>query len=115
MYTAYVIVTVLAALWVGFSAFSLLTRKSWVVEPLVQYRVPESWWRWLGLAKAAGAIGMLAGLFVPFVGLLATIGVVLYFAGAAITNARAKAYGHIPFPLLYLVPAVMAYALGVLA
>ncbi|WP_420811568.1 DoxX family protein [Nocardia mangyaensis] len=55
MRTAYLIVTVVAALWVGFSAFSLLRRAPFVVEPLVTYGVPETWWTPLGLAKAAGS------------------------------------------------------------
>lgn len=115
MYTAYVIVTVLAAAWVGFSGFSLLRRAEFVVQPLVEYGVPESWWTWLGLAKTAGAIGLVAGLWIPVIGYAAAIGVVLYFAGAIITNIRARAYRSIPFPLLYLVPVVIAAGLGIAA
>jgi hypothetical protein len=99
------IVTVLAALWVGFSGYSLLARKAFVVESLVQYGVPSSWWPWLGAAKVAGAVGLLAGVWVPAVGVAAAVAVVLYFTGAVVTVVRAGAYAHIPFPLLYLVPA----------
>jgi hypothetical protein len=35
MTTAYYIVGVLAALWIGFSAYSILTGQKFVVEPLV--------------------------------------------------------------------------------
>ncbi|MER5321068.1 DoxX family protein [Streptosporangium roseum] len=112
MSTAYVVVTVLAAAWVGFSALSIFIRATWVVQPLSDYGVPRSWWSWLGAAKAAGAAGLLAGLFVPVIGVLAGIGLVLYFTGAVITVIRARSYGHIPFPLLYLAPVVAALALG---
>ncbi|MGV9772698.1 DoxX family protein [Streptosporangium sp. NPDC003464] len=112
MSTAYVVVTVLAAAWVGFSALSIFMRAKWVVEPLSDYGVPRSWWPWLGAAKAAGAAGLLAGLSVPVIGVLAGIGLVLYFTGAVITVIRARSYSHIPFPLLYLVPVVAAMALG---
>ncbi|MDP9867666.1 MULTISPECIES: DoxX family protein [Streptosporangium] len=112
MSTAYVVVTVLAAAWVGFSALSIFMRAKWVVEPLSDYGVPRSWWPWLGAAKAAGAAGLLAGLSVPVIGVLAGIGLVLYFTGAVITVIRARSYSHIPFPLLYLVPVVAALALG---
>ncbi|MFE3262152.1 DoxX family protein [Nocardia sp. NPDC059091] len=111
MSTAYHIVTVLAALWVGFSAVSLLRKAKFVAEPLVEYGVPESWWPWLGLAKAAGAIGLIAGLFYPPLGVAAAIGIVLYFTGAIITIVRAKSYGHVPFPTLYMVPVIAAMAL----
>ncbi|WP_327091073.1 DoxX family protein [Nonomuraea sp. NBC_01738] len=112
MSTTATIVTVVAALWVGFSAFSLLRRAEWVVQPLRGYGVPQSWWTWLGLAKAAGAAGLLAGLFVPVVGVLAGIGLVLYFAGAVVTVLRAKSYATVVYPVLYLVPVIAALTLG---
>ncbi|MFQ6325839.1 DoxX family protein [Nocardia sp. CWNU-33] len=115
MHTAYLIVTVLAAAWVGFSGFSLLRRAKFVVDPLVEYGVPESWWTWLGLAKTAGAIGLVAGLWIPVIGYAAAVGIVLYFAGAIITNIRARAYSSIPFPLLYMVPVIVAVGLGAAA
>jgi hypothetical protein len=55
MSITYTVVTVLAALWVGFSAASIFFRAKWVVEPLSEYGVSRSWWPWLGTAKAAGA------------------------------------------------------------
>lgn len=115
MHTAYVIVTVLAAAWVGFSALSLLRRAEFVVGPLVEYGVPESWWTPLGLVKGAGALGLIAGLWVPVIGLAAAIGIVAYFLGAIVTIVRARAYGHVPFPLLYLIPVAVAATLGLAA
>ncbi|MEU7897115.1 DoxX family protein [Nonomuraea sp. NPDC049152] len=112
MSTTYVVITILAAAWVGFSAASIFFRAKWVVEPLVEYGVPRAWWSWLGTAKAAGAAGLLVGLFVPVIGVLAGIGLVLYFTGAVVTVARARSYSHIPFPLLYLAPVVVSMALG---
>ncbi|SEG89126.1 DoxX-like family protein [Nonomuraea solani] len=108
----HVIVTVLAAAWVAFSAYAILTRAAWVVEPLTSYGVPSSWWPWLGAAKAAGAAGLLAGLLVPVIGILAGIGLVLYFTGAVITVLRARSYATVAYPMLYLVPVIAALALG---
>ena len=105
--TATVVVTIAAA-WIGFSAFSLLTRKAFVVEPLTEYGVPESWWPWLGTLKALGAVGLLAGLAVPAIGVAAAVGLGVYFAGAVVTIVRARVFGHVPFPLLYMVPALVA-------
>ncbi|WP_144124287.1 DoxX family protein [Catellatospora sichuanensis] len=112
MSTTYTVVTVLAAAWVGFSAASVFAGAKWVVEPLADYGVPRSWWTWLGAAKAAGALGLLVGLFVPVVGVLAGIGLVGYFTGAVITVLRARSYAHVPFPLLYLGPVVASLVLA---
>jgi hypothetical protein len=112
MHVAAVVVTLVAALMAGFSGTVLLMRAQWIVKALEDYRVPESWWTWLGLAKAAGAVGLVAGLFVPVVGVLAGVCLVAYFAGAAITVARARWYAHIPFPLVYAAPVVGALLLG---
>ncbi|MGH3458496.1 DoxX family protein [Aeromicrobium sp.] len=102
------VVVIVAAAWVGFSAYAIWTKKAFVVENISAYGVPERWWPWLGTAKALGAIGLLTGLFVPVIGIAAAVGLVLYFLGAVITVVRAHAYSHVPFPLLYLTPAVAA-------
>ncbi|MFD6393725.1 DoxX family protein [Nocardia sp. NPDC060259] len=115
MNTAYVIVTVIAALWVGFSAFSLLRRAAFVVDPLVEYGVPQTWWTPLGLAKAAGSIGLIAGLWIPAIGVAAAIGLILYFAGAVVTVLRARSYKTVAFPVLYLLPVAVALGLGAAA
>ncbi|MDI5981120.1 DoxX family protein [Amycolatopsis magusensis] len=111
MSTTYVLVTIFAAAFVAFSAVAVFLHFKFVVEPLAQYGVPRSWWPWLGTAKAAGALGLVAGLFVPWLGVAAGIGLVLYFAGAELTVLRARAYAHIPAPLLYLAPVVASLAL----
>lgn len=111
MSAAYVVVTILAAAGVGFSAAALFRRAPWVVQALTDYGVPRSLWPWLGTAKAAGAAGLLVGLVVPVIGLMAELGLVLYFAGAVVTVVRARWYAHIPYPLVYVAPVVAALAL----
>lgn len=112
MPTAHVIFVVLGALMAGFSAGSVFLHAKWVVEPLAEYRVPQSCWPWLGTAKAAGAIGLLVGLAYPIVGVIAAVGLVVYFAGAVITVIHARWYSHIPFPLMYMAPVVGALAVA---
>ncbi|MGA4849380.1 DoxX family protein [Streptomyces sp. G5(2025)] len=112
MSTAHVVVTILAAAMTGFSAASVFLRSKWVIQPMADYGIPRTWLPWLGLAKAAGAVGLLVGLAVPFIGVAAGIALVLYFTGAVITVARARWYAHIPFPLVYAAPVVAALALG---
>lgn len=94
MSSGYVVVTVLWAAWVGFSAGSVFVRARWIVQPLADYCVPRSWWPWLGTAKAAGAAGLLVGLFMPVIGVMATTGLVLYSIGAVATVMRARVYSH---------------------
>ena len=108
MSTTTTVVVLAAAAWVGFSAFSVYTHKAWVVDNLADYGVPRSWWVWLGTAKALGALGLVVGLWIPTVGVAAAIGLGVYFLGAVITVLRARAYAHVPFPLMYLAPVVAA-------
>ncbi|HEX9338294.1 MAG TPA: DoxX family protein [Pseudonocardiaceae bacterium] len=112
MSTAHIVVTVLAAAEVGFSAVSVFLRAQWVTRSLADYGVPRSWAPWLGTAKAAGAAGLLVGLLVPVIGVLAGICLVLYFTGAVITVVRAHWYSHIPYPLVFVAPVVAALVLG---
>lgn len=112
MSTAYTVVTIVGAAMAGFSAGSVFCHAQWVVKPLADYGVPRSWWPWLGTAKALGAAGLLVGLLVPPIGIAAEVGLILYFAGAVITVARAHWYSHIPFPLMYMAPVAAALALG---
>jgi hypothetical protein len=112
MSTAHTIVTAVGAAMVGFSAISVFTKAKWVVEPLADYGVPRAWWPWLGTAKAAGAVGLLIGLFVPIIGVIAGAALVLYFLGAVITVLRARSFAHVPFPLLYVAPVVASLAIG---
>jgi DoxX-like family len=115
MSIAHVVVTVLAAALVTFSAVSVFLGAEWVVKPLADYGVPSSWRVWLGTAKAAGAAGLLAGLFVPVIGIAAAIGLVLYFTGAVITVLRARWFSHLPFPLVYVAPVIGSLVLGLAA
>jgi hypothetical protein len=113
MTIARTVVTLLGAAFVAFSAVSVFIRASWVAEPLTEYGVPRSWWPWLGTAKAAGALGLVAGLVVPGLGVAAGICLVLYFIGAEGTVLRARSYSHVPFPLIYLAVSASVLALRV--
>ncbi|MFI0511224.1 DoxX family protein [Streptomyces sp. WSLK1-5] len=112
MSVAHTVVTLLAAAMAGYSGIVVLTRADWIVKALTDYDVPRTWWNLLAAAKIAGAVGLLVGLFLPYVGLAAGIGLVLYFTGAVVTVARARWYSHIPFPLVYAAPVVAALALA---
>jgi type III secretory pathway component EscS len=92
MFTAYVIVTLLAAGANIFSATLDFIRFKQILINMVRVGVPESWITILGILKAAGALGLLIGIGVPPIGVAAAIGLVLFFIGAIITHLRARDY-----------------------
>lgn len=111
MFTAYVIVTVLAAAANVYGAAVDFARADWVVANMTRYGIPQSWLQSLGAAKAAGALGLLVGIGVPALGLAAAGALVVYFVGALATVTRARVYGDIPYPGIYFVLAVGALVL----
>lgn len=113
MSTAYIVVTVVAALLVGYSAAAVAFHARWVVENLADYKVRRPWWPWLALAKTAGAAGLLVGLLVPAVGIAAGAGLIGYFLGAVATVLHARRLSHVVYPLLFLAPVIASAALRV--
>ncbi|MEU2240381.1 DoxX family protein [Streptomyces sp. NPDC018338] len=103
MFLGYTIVAALLAFALSASAFLTFTRNPQITGNMTKLGVPDSWLPWLATAKAAGAIGLLAGLAVPLLGVAAAIGVTLYFAGAVITHLRAKDYELAPALVLTLI------------
>ena len=112
MSTAHVVLTLVAAAMVAFSAGAVFAGARWVVGSLADYGVPRTWWPWLGAAKAAGALGLVAGLAVPVLGVVAAAGLVLYFTGAVVTVLRARCYSHLPAPVLYVAPVIASLVLA---
>src|SRR5882724_13070079 len=89
MFTAYLIVTVLAAAANIFSAACDFVRYKKVSIAMTKAGVPESWMAMLGILKAAGALGLVVGIGVPLIGTAAAIGLILFFVGAIFTHLRA--------------------------
>jgi hypothetical protein len=115
MLTAYDVVTILAAAMTGYSAYGALTRAPWVCENLIKYGVPKSWLVPLGIVKAAGAVGLLAGLMVPTIGVAAALGLVAYFTAAVATVVRARYFSHIAYPVVFLLPPAASFALWLIS
>ncbi|ONM46428.1 DoxX family protein [Nocardia donostiensis] len=111
MSTVYVIVTVLAAVAAAAAALLDVVRADWVRENMRRYGLPDWTLTPLALIKAAGAVGLLAGLAFPPLAFAAAAGLVLYFAGAVATVARARWYSHLRYPLPYLALAAGSLAL----
>ncbi|OLT33107.1 hypothetical protein BJF79_35230 [Actinomadura sp. CNU-125] len=69
--------------------------------------LPASWVPYLGALKMAGAAGLLLGLAgVPFIGIAAAAGLVLFFVGAVAAHVRARVFHNLAFPAGYLALAV---------
>ena len=67
-------------------------RPRWLLANMTRAGVPRSWLLPLGALKAAGALGLLVGLGVPLLGVVAAGGLVLFFVGAILTHLRAHWY-----------------------
>lgn len=113
MFTAYLVLTLLAAAANIFSATCDFVRYKHVSIAMAKAGVPDSWMTPLGLLKAAAALGLLIGFVVPPIGTAAAIGLVLFFVGAIITHLRAHDYSF-GLAVGFLVLAVAVLVLGVL-
>jgi hypothetical protein len=90
MFTSYVVVAVAAAAANIYIAVNDFLRADWVLANMTKVGVPRSWLLPLGALKAAGALGLLVGIGVPLLGIVAAAGLILFFVGAVITHARAR-------------------------
>jgi DoxX-like family len=106
MFTAYIIVTLLASGANIYAAMNDFTRAEWVLANMTRLGVPHSWMFSLGALKVAGALGLLMGIVFPQIGVAASIGLVLFFVGAIVTAMRAHWYAHLPYPVVWLLLAV---------
>ena len=112
MFTAYVVVTLMAVAASAFVAIANFMRLEFVLTTAAKVSVPESWITTLGLLNAAAALGLLLGLVgVPLIGTAAALGLVLYFVGAIITHLRARDHSIGP-AAAFLLLAVAALVLG---
>jgi len=112
MFIVYIIVTVLAAAANIFSATLDFIRFKQVLINMKRAGVSESWITTLGILKAAGAIGLLVGIAVPVIGIVAATGLTLFFVGAIITHLRAHDYSF-GLAVVFLIFAVAALWLRV--
>jgi hypothetical protein len=110
-FTAYVVVTLLA---VGVNAWAVtldFTRAESAINNVTTVGAPTSWLFPLGVLKAAGALGLLMGIGVPWIGVVAGVGLVLFFAAAIVAHLRVRWYSTIPFPAGFLLLAAGSLAL----
>jgi uncharacterized membrane protein len=112
VFTAYVIVTILAIVAIGFSGIAAAVHFKPILAPMARAGVPESWLTFpIGTLKTAGAVGLLLGLVgVPYIGAAAAIGLILFFVCAVYTHVRAADYS----PQFFLANGFLLMAVAVL-
>lgn len=94
MFTAYVVVTLLAIAAFAFSGIAAIVHFKPILPGMARAGVPESWLTFpIGTLKTAGAVGLLLGVLgVPLIGTAAAIGLILFFVCAIYTHMRAGDY-----------------------
>jgi hypothetical protein len=110
MFTAYIVVTVMAAIANAFSAALDFVRYQQILIAMDKAGVPQSWLTTLGILKAAGALGLLVGIVVPPIGIAAAVGLTLFFVAAIVTHLRVRDYS-VGLAAVFLLLAVAALGL----
>ena len=89
MDTAYLLVTILFAAMAAFSAVAKIRRDAKVVHVIQEVvGVPLRFFPLLAACELAGALGLVLGIWSPWVGVAAGIGLVIYFVGAVASHLR---------------------------
>ncbi len=70
--------------------------------------VPRRWYNKLASVQAAGALGLIVGIFFPPLGILTAVCLVLYFGGAVMAHIRTKDPNVIPSGFFMVLSAVLA-------
>lgn len=89
MFFAYLLISIVLALALVGSASAKLAKKDQVVLPITSIGVSATWLPYLAGLEILGAVGLIVGLAVPFVGMAAAFGIILYFVGAVTAHLRA--------------------------
>jgi hypothetical protein len=87
MHTAYLVITVVFALLVSFSGIVKISRDPRQVKVIHEtIGVPLKYFPLLAACEFAGAVGLVVGIWWPFIGVAAGSGLVLYFLGAIVSH-----------------------------
>ncbi|MGO9273783.1 MAG: DoxX family protein [Terriglobia bacterium] len=89
MGTVYLVTTVVVALLTAFSGLGKMRRDPRQVKVINEtVGVPLKYFPLLAACEFAGALGLVAGIRWPALGVAAAIGLVLYFVGAIVSHLR---------------------------
>jgi uncharacterized membrane protein YphA (DoxX/SURF4 family) len=89
MSTAYLVITMLLAAMVLFSGIGKIRRDPRIVQIIHEVvGVPLKYFPLLATCEFAGALGVVLGIWWPCLGVVASICLVIYFVGAAVSHVR---------------------------
>jgi uncharacterized membrane protein YphA (DoxX/SURF4 family) len=89
MHTAYLVITPFFAILVVFSGLGKIRGDPRIVKVIHEtVGVPMKYLPLLAACEFAGALGLVLGVWWPPLGVVAGIGLVLYFAGAVVSHLR---------------------------
>jgi hypothetical protein len=115
MHTAYLVITLVFALMVSYSGVGKIRRDPLQVRVVHEtVGLPLKYFPLLAACEFAGAVGLVAGIWWPLLGIAAGIGLVLYFVGAIVSHLRVGDVKGIGSAAFMLVLAGGALALRVL-
>jgi uncharacterized membrane protein YbjE (DUF340 family) len=115
MVLASIVVSSLLAALISYSAVLKLTHRPNVVEDYRRAGVPERWLNWLAAVLLTGAAGLIVGHWWRFAGIAAAAGLVAYFALAVGFHVRAKDTKNAVMPVVLIVLAIAALVLRLAA
>jgi hypothetical protein len=85
----YLTVTFIVAAMVAFSGIAKIRRDPRVVRTIHEVvGLPLSYFPFLAACEFAGALGLILGIFWPLLGVIAGVGLAVYFAGAILSHFR---------------------------
>jgi hypothetical protein len=114
--TAYPVIAIALAAIVAFSGVGKLRRDAKTVHIVHEVvGVPLNYLPHLAACEFAGALGLVVGIWWPFLGVAAGIGLVAYFAGAILSHVRGGDVKGIGPAAFMLTISVAALVLRVLA
>jgi hypothetical protein len=116
MNTAYQVITMLLAAMAAFSGLGKLRRDPKIVHIVHEVvGVPLKYFLHLAACEFVGALGLVLGIWWPFLGMAAGIGLVVYFVGAIVSHVRVGDGNGIGPAAFMLIISVAALVLLVLA
>jgi uncharacterized membrane protein YphA (DoxX/SURF4 family) len=113
---AYIVVAILVAVSMGFSASGKLTHHPGAVHTIHEVvGVPLSLFPLLAGLEIAGGIGILVGIFWPPLGVAGAAGLVLYFVGAIVAHVRVADWDGVTAPITPLLFAIATLVLRIVS
>ena len=112
---AYQTVTIVLAAMAAFSGVGKLRRDPKIVQVIHEVvGVPLKFFPLLAACEIAGALGLVLGIWWPFLGVAASLGLVFYFVGAVVSHLRVGDMKGIGPAAFLLMVSVAALALRIL-